>query len=127
VERLGRRNRQEVLHHSRVYRPWGTYQSVDAGDRFQVKRIVVNPGAELTLPMHHHPAEHWIVVRGTARRHCDGEERLPHEHQATSLPHGATHRLANPGIVPLQLSEVQSGSYLGEDDIVRLSDVYGRN
>src|SRR3546814_5822410 len=74
VERLGRRNRQEVLHHSRVYRPWGTYQSVDAGERFQVKRIVVNPGAELSLQMHHHRAEHWIVVRGTARIHCDGEE-----------------------------------------------------
>lgn len=127
VERLGRRNRQEVLHHSRVYRPWGTYQSVDAGDRFQVKRIVVNPGAELSLQMHHHRAEHWIVVRGTARVHCDGEERLLHENQSTYIPQGATHRLANPGIVPLHLIEVQSGSYLGEDDIVRFSDVYGRN
>lgn len=127
VERLGRRNRQEVLHHSRVYRPWGTYQSVDSGDRFQVKRIVVNPGAELSLQMHHHRAEHWIVVRGTARIHCDGEERLLHENQSTYIPQGATHRLANPGIVPLHLIEVQSGSYLGEDDIVRFSDVYGRN
>lgn len=127
VERLGRRNRQEVLHHSRVYRPWGTYQSVDAGDRFQVKRIVVNPGAELSLQMHHHRAEHWIVVRGTARVHCDGVERLLHENQSTYIPQGATHRLTNPGIVPLHLIEVQSGSYLGEDDIVRFSDVYGRN
>ena len=127
VERLGRRNRQEVLHHSTVYRPWGTYQSVDAGDRFQVKRIVVNPGAELSLQMHHHRAEHWIVVRGTARIHCDGEERLLHENQSTYIPQGATHRLANPGIVPLHLIEVQSGSYLGEDDIVRFEDSYGRS
>src|SRR3546814_13628105 len=103
VERLGRRNRQEVLHHARVCRPWGTYQSVDAGERFQVKRIVVNPGAELSLQMHHHRAEHWIVVRGTARIHCDGEERLLYENQSTYIPQGATHRLANPGIVPLHL------------------------
>ncbi len=127
VERLGRGNRQEVLHHSTVYRPWGTYQSVDSGDRFQVKRIVVNPGAELSLQMHHHRAEHWIVVRGTARIHCNGEEHLLHENQSTYIPQGATHRLANPGIVPLHLIEVQSGSYLGEDDIVRFEDSYGRS
>lgn len=127
VERLGRGNRQEVLHHSRVFRPWGNYQSVDAGDRFQVKRIVVKPGAELSLQMHHHRAEHWIVVRGTARIHCDGEERLLHENQSTYIPQGATHRLSNPGIVPLHLIEVQSGSYLGEDDIVRFDDNYGRS
>ena len=127
VERLGRRNRQEVLHHSTVYRPWGTYQSVDSGERFQVKRIVVKPGAELSMQMHHHRAEHWIVVRGTARIHCDGTERLLHENQSTYIPPGTTHRLANPGILPLHLIEVQSGSYLGEDDIVRFEDSYGRS
>ncbi|SMF59156.1 mannose-1-phosphate guanylyltransferase / mannose-6-phosphate isomerase [Tistlia consotensis] len=127
VERLGRRNRQEVLHHSTVYRPWGSYQSVDSGERFQVKRIVVKPGAELSLQMHHHRAEHWIVVRGTARVHCDGDERLLHENQSTYIPPGTTHRLSNPGILPLHLIEVQSGSYLGEDDIVRFQDSYGRS
>lgn len=127
VERLGRRNRQEVLHHSTVYRPWGSYQQVDSGERFQVKRIVVKPGAELSLQMHHHRAEHWIVVRGTALVHCDGQERLLHENQSTYIPPGTRHRLANPGLLPLHLIEVQSGSYLGEDDIVRFQDSYGRS
>lgn len=127
VERLGRRNRQEVLEHSTVYRPWGSYQSVDAGERFQVKRIVVKPGAQLSLQMHHHRAEHWVVVRGTARIHCDGTEKLLHENQSTYIPPGSTHRLANPGLMPLHLIEVQSGSYLGEDDIVRFEDNYGRS
>lgn len=127
VERLSRRNRQEVLEHSTVYRPWGSYQAVDSGERFQVKRIVVKPGAELSLQMHHHRAEHWIVVHGTARVHCDGNETLLHENQSTYIPPGSTHRLSNPGLLPLHLIEVQSGSYLGEDDIVRLEDSYGRS
>ena len=127
VKRLSRRNRQEVLHHPQVFRPWGSYRSVDTGERFQVKRIVVKPGEELSLQMHHHRAEHWVVVSGTARIHCDGEERLLHENQSAYIPLGSTHRLANPGVVPLHLIEVQSGSYLGEDDIVRFEDNYGRS
>lgn len=126
VERLRRRNRQEVLEHPTVYRPWGSYRTVDQGERYQVKRIVVNPGAQLSLQMHHHRAEHWIVVHGTARIHCDGEESFLHENQSTYIPPATTHRLANPGVLPLHLIEVQSGSYLGEDDIIRFEDSYGR-
>jgi mannose-1-phosphate guanylyltransferase/mannose-6-phosphate isomerase len=126
VERLKGRNRPEALHHATVHRPWGSYQTVDVGDRFQVKRIVVKPGRKLSLQMHHHRAEHWVVVQGTARVTCDGKSRLLHENQSTYIPLGSSHRLENPGKLPLHLIEVQSGAYLGEDDIVRFEDDYGR-
>jgi len=126
VDRLKAAGRSEVLHHRRVYRPWGSYESIDAGERFQVKRIVVKPGASLSLQMHHHRAEHWIVVRGTARVTRGEEEFLLSENQSTYIPLGVVHRLENPGTIPLELIEVQSGSYLGEDDIVRFEDRYGR-
>ncbi|HUC62249.1 MAG TPA: mannose-1-phosphate guanylyltransferase/mannose-6-phosphate isomerase [Alphaproteobacteria bacterium] len=126
VERLKGRNRPEALHHAKVYRPWGSYQTVVVGERFQVKRIVVKPGRKLSLQMHHHRAEHWVVVQGTARITCGDECRLLHENQSTYIPLGVTHRLENPGKLPLHLIEVQSGPYLGEDDIVRFEDDYGR-
>jgi mannose-1-phosphate guanylyltransferase/mannose-6-phosphate isomerase len=109
-----------------VHRPWGSYDSLEARDRFQVKRIVVKPGASLSLQKHHHRAEHWIVVSGTAEVTCDDKVFLLGENQSTYIPLGSVHRLRNPGKVPVELIEVQSGSYLGEDDIVRLDDVYGR-
>ena len=112
--------------HSKVYRPWGSYQGVDTGERFQVKRIVVKPGASLSLQMHHHRAEHWIVVRGTARVTRGEDSFMLTEDQSTYIPIGAVHRLENPGNIPLELVEVQSGSYLGEDDIIRIQDEYGR-
>jgi mannose-1-phosphate guanylyltransferase/mannose-6-phosphate isomerase len=112
--------------HRRVARPWGVYDSVDCGDRFQVKRITVKPGAKLSLQMHHHRAEHWIVVKGTARVTRGEEEFLLGENQSTYIPLGVTHRLENPGKTPLEIIEVQSGAYLGEDDIVRFEDTYGR-
>lgn len=127
VARLRREGREEVDHHPRVYRPWGFYETISAGDRFQCKRILVNPGQKLSLQMHHHRSEHWIVVRGTAIVTIDGEERLLSENQSTYIPLGRTHRLYNPGKVALELIEVQSGSYLGEDDIVRFDDDYGRS
>ena len=127
VESLSRNNRSESRHHRRVYRPWGYYQTVDTGTRYQVKRIVVNPGARLSLQMHFHRAEHWIVVSGTARITCGDETRLLRENESTYISQGATHRLENPGRLPLHLVEVQSGGYLGEDDIVRLEDAYGRS
>ncbi len=123
---LEKGDRQEHLVHSTVYRPWGSYHCVDAGPRFQVKQIVVKPGAKLSVQMHHHRAEHWIVVQGTARVHRDGESFLLGENQSTYIPLGIRHSLENPGKVPLRLIEVQSGPYLGEDDIVRFEDVYGR-
>ncbi|WP_428820443.1 mannose-1-phosphate guanylyltransferase/mannose-6-phosphate isomerase [Microbulbifer sp. MCCC 1A16149] len=126
VERLKAENRSEALLHRKVYRPWGYYDSVDYGERFQVKRIVVNPGAQLSLQMHHHRAEHWIVVSGTANVTCGEKEFLVTENQSTYIPLGEVHRLENPGTIPLELIEVQSGSYLGEDDIVRLEDRYAR-
>lgn len=126
VARLQRGGRSEGSLHRRVHRPWGWYDSVDAGPRFQVKRIVVKPGASLSLQMHHHRAEHWIVVSGTAEVTCGDEKKLLTENQSTYIPLGQTHRLANPGKVELELIEVQSGSYLGEDDIVRFEDTYGR-
>ncbi|NWG76557.1 MAG: mannose-1-phosphate guanylyltransferase/mannose-6-phosphate isomerase [Rubrivivax sp.] len=126
VEKLGAEQRGEHALHRKVHRPWGWYDSVDAGERFQVKRIMVKPGASLSLQMHHHRAEHWIVVRGTAEVTCGDEVRLLGENQSTYIPLGATHRLRNPGKVPLEIIEVQSGSYLGEDDIVRFDDTYGR-
>ncbi|AZN36843.1 mannose-1-phosphate guanylyltransferase/mannose-6-phosphate isomerase [Iodobacter ciconiae] len=126
VERLNQAGRSESVTHRRVYRPWGSYEGIDAGSRFQVKRIVVNPGASLSLQMHYHRAEHWIVVKGTARVVNGDQEILLSENQSTYIPLGTTHRLENPGKMPLELIEVQSGSYLGEDDIVRFEDVYGR-
>jgi mannose-1-phosphate guanylyltransferase/mannose-6-phosphate isomerase len=116
----------QAQHHRHVARPWGTYDSVDQGERFQVKRIVVKPGATLSLQMHHHRAEHWVVVSGTAEVTNGDKVILLSENQSTYIPLGQVHRLRNPGKVPLEIIEVQSGSYLGEDDIVRLEDTYGR-
>ncbi len=126
VDWLKKNKRSESQTHQRVYRPWGSYESVVDGPRFQVKRIVVNPNAALSLQMHHHRAEHWIVVTGTARVTRGEEVFLLSENQSTYIPLGVTHRLENPGMVPLEMIEVQSGSYLGEDDIVRFEDQYGR-
>lgn len=118
--------RPEVSVHREVYRPWGKYDSVDKGERFQVKRITVNPGAKLSVQMHHHRAEHWIVVSGTAKVTLDDKTVLLSENQSTYVPIGVVHALENPGKLPLEMIEVQSGSYLGEDDIVRFEDKYGR-
>ncbi len=126
VDRLKEAGRSEALAHNRVYRPWGFYESLISGDRFQVKRIVVHPGARLSLQKHFHRAEHWVVVQGTALVQRDAESITITENQSVYLPLGCVHRLDNPGKVPLTLIEVQSGSYLGEDDIVRLEDNYGR-
>lgn len=126
VDRLKAENRPEVALHRKVYRPWGSYDSVDVGDRFQVKRITVKPGAQLSLQMHYHRAEHWIVVKGTARVTNGDREIMLTENQSTYIPIGTAHRLENPGKFDLEMIEVQSGSYLGEDDIVRFEDTYGR-
>lgn len=126
VEWLKLEKRTEHLNHRRVFRPWGSYESIDVGERYQVKRITVNPGAALSLQMHHHRAEHWVVVKGTAKVTRDDETFLVSENQSTYIPIGATHRLENNGAIPLEMIEVQSGSYLGEDDIVRFEDKYGR-
>jgi len=126
VGTLSRQQRDEQNLHRKVHRPWGWYDSIDAGERFQVKRILVKPGASLSLQKHHHRAEHWIVVRGTAEVTCGDKKILLTENQSTYIPLGEVHRLANPGKVPLEIIEVQSGSYLGEDDIVRFEDTYGR-
>jgi mannose-1-phosphate guanylyltransferase/mannose-6-phosphate isomerase len=126
VDWLKAAGREEGKSHRRVYRPWGHYEGLDSGDRFQVKRLTVKPRAALSLQMHHHRAEHWIVVRGTAKVVRGDETFLLTENQSTYIPVGATHRLENPGRVPLELIEVQSGSYLGEDDILRLEDLYER-
>jgi mannose-1-phosphate guanylyltransferase/mannose-6-phosphate isomerase len=126
VTRLKSRNKPEAEQHLRSYRPWGWYEVLDTGSRFQVKRIVVTPGGRLSLQKHFHRAEHWVVVRGTALVTLEGEERLLHENQSTYIPPGGIHRLENPGRIDLELIEVQTGSYLGEDDIVRLEDVYSR-
>ena len=127
VNQLKANDRQEYVHHREVYRPWGKYDSVDASERFQVKRITVKPGAKLSVQMHYHRAEHWVVVSGTAKVRNGDEEFLLTENQSTYIPIGAIHSLENPGNVPLELIEVQSGSYLGEDDIVRFEDRYGRS
>jgi len=127
VATLERQQRGEQTLHRKVHRPWGWYDSIDQGARFQVKRIMVKPGASLSLQMHHHRAEHWIVVSGTAEVTNGDEVILLGENQSTYIPLGQTHRLANPGKVPLEIIEVQSGSYLGEDDIVRFEDTYGRS
>lgn len=126
VMRLKSQGRQECLNHRKVYRPWGSYDGVDCGERFQVKRIIVNPGASLSLQMHHHRAEHWVVVRGTAKVTRGEEVFLLSENQSTYIPLGVKHRLENPGKLALEIIEVQSGAYLGEDDIVRFEDSYGR-
>jgi mannose-1-phosphate guanylyltransferase/mannose-6-phosphate isomerase len=126
VTRLGREQRGEQVLHRKVFRPWGWYDSIDHGARDQVKRIMVKPGAALSLQMHHHRAEHWIVVTGTAEVTVGNKVILLSENQSTYIPLGETHRLRNPGKVPLEIIEVQSGSYLGEDDIVRFEDTYGR-
>lgn len=127
VDRLKADKRPVAQWHRKIYRPWGWYDGVDAGERFQVKRIGVKPGASLSLQMHHHRAEHWIVVSGTARVTKGEEVFLVTENQSTYIPLGVRHRLENPGIVALEMIEVQSGSYLGEDDIVRFEDTYGRH
>ena len=127
VNRLKSDKRSEYQTHRRVYRPWGSYEGIDAGPRFQVKRLMVNPGAALSLQMHHHRAEHWIVVKGTARVTRGDEVFMLTENQSTYIPLGTTHRLENPGNIPLEIIEVQSGSYLGEDDIVRFEDRYNRH
>ncbi|MFC5070016.1 mannose-1-phosphate guanylyltransferase/mannose-6-phosphate isomerase [Flaviflagellibacter deserti] len=112
---------------ARVHRPWGSYQSLDVGERYQVKRIVVKPGGQLSLQKHHHRSEHWVVVRGTAKVTLDAVQRMVHENESIYIPIGAVHRLENPGKIDIELIEVQTGSYLGEDDIIRLEDVYNRN
>lgn len=127
VEQLKAQGRGEALLHRRVNRPWGSYESIDHSERFQVKRITVNPGASLSLQMHHHRAEHWIVVKGTARITRGDDTLVISENQSTYIPLGVKHRLENPGLIPLELIEVQSGAYLGEDDIVRFDDHYGRS
>ncbi len=126
VNQLSAEQRQEINIHALVHRPWGNYQGIDRAERYQVKRISVNPGASLSLQMHHHRAEHWVVVKGTARVTCGDKTFILSENQSTYIPIGELHRLENPGKIPLEIIEVQSGSYLGEDDIERLDDVYGR-
>lgn len=127
VERIKKDGRQEHVYHREVYRPWGLYDSIDMGHRYQVKRITVNPGAKLSVQMHHHRAEHWIVVSGTAKVTNGEKTYLVTENQSTYIPVGQVHALENPGVIPLELIEVQSGTYLGEDDIVRIEDIYGRS
>lgn len=127
IAQMTAQGRPELDHHRDVYRPWGKYDCIDIGDRYQVKRITVNPGAKLSVQKHHHRAEHWIVVRGCARVTRGDETILLAENQSTYIPLGEIHALENPGKIPLELIEVQSGSYLGEDDIVRFEDKYGRH
>jgi mannose-1-phosphate guanylyltransferase/mannose-6-phosphate isomerase len=127
VDRLKEAGRTEATDHPRVHRPWGYYESIDNGDRFQVKRIVVTIGGKLSLQKHAHRAEHWVVVRGTAEVTIGETVQLVHENQSVYIPIGSVHRLANPGKIPLELIEIQTGSYLGEDDIVRLDDIYQRS
>jgi mannose-1-phosphate guanylyltransferase/mannose-6-phosphate isomerase len=127
VDELKRQKRKEAQEHTRVYRPWGYYQSIDNGDRYQVKRIVVKPGHKLSLQKHYHRAEHWVVVRGSAEVTRNDEVKMVHENESIYLPIGSVHRLINPGKIDLELIEVQTGSYLGEDDIVRIEDVYRRS
>jgi mannose-1-phosphate guanylyltransferase len=126
VEILKSQNRKEATTHQKMYRPWGFYESLALGDRFQVKKIVVNSGASLSLQLHHHRAEHWVVVSGTAEVQVGDRIQMLTEDQSVYIPIGSNHRLTNPGELPLTLIEVQSGGYLGEDDIVRLEDNYGR-
>jgi mannose-1-phosphate guanylyltransferase / mannose-6-phosphate isomerase len=127
VNRLKADKRGEHLMHRRVFRPWGSYEGIDAGERFQVKRLIVKPGAAISLQLHHHRAEHWVVVKGTARVTRGEDEVILTENQSTYIPVGMKHRLENPGNIPLEIIEVQSGAYLGEDDIVRFEDRYNRH
>ena len=127
VEKLRLMGRREASEHKRSYRPWGYYQSIDDGARYQVKRIVVKPGASLSLQKHYHRAEHWVVVKGIAEVTRGNELVLVHENESIYLPMGVIHRMANPGKINLELIEVQTGSYLGEDDIIRIEDVYNRH
>jgi mannose-1-phosphate guanylyltransferase / mannose-6-phosphate isomerase len=127
VAALKAKGRNEATDHRRVHRPWGYYDSVDVGQRFQVKRIVVTPGGTLSLQKHLHRAEHWVVVQGTAEVTIGEGKHLVHENESVYVPMGAVHRLANPGKIPVELVEVQTGSYFGEDDIIRLEDVYRRD
>jgi mannose-1-phosphate guanylyltransferase/mannose-6-phosphate isomerase len=127
VSQLKSAGRKEATDHRRVHRPWGYYDSVDAGERFQVKRIVVQPGGTLSLQKHQHRAEHWVVVRGTAEVTVGSDVKSVHENESIYIPIGTVHRLANRGKIPLELIEVQTGSYLGEDDIVRIDDIYKRS
>jgi mannose-1-phosphate guanylyltransferase/mannose-6-phosphate isomerase len=127
VDRLRAAGRAEAVTHNRLYRPWGFYESLIQGERFQVKRIVVAPGQKLSLQKHFHRAEHWVVVNGTALVTRDEERIMLRENESVYLPLGCVHRLENPGRIPLTLIEVQSGAYLGEDDIVRIEDTYGRS
>ena len=126
VEQLKVRNYRAAVEHRRIYRPWGYYQDVDIAARYRVKRIVVKPGSTLSLQKHFHRSEHWVVVKGTAEVTVNNEAQIVHENESIYIPVGSIHRLGNPGKIPLELIEVQVGSYLGEDDIVRLEDVYGR-
>ena len=126
LEAIRAKGYAEADSHSEVHRPWGSYRSVVAGERFQVKIITVKPGGRLSLQLHRHRAEHWVVVKGTAQITCGEKVFMLYENQSTYIPQGETHRLENPGHIPLEMIEVQSGSYLGEDDIVRVEDVYGR-
>ena len=126
VAQIKASGRSEHLLHREVFRPWGSYDSLDNGERFQVKRLVVRPGGVLSLQLHHHRAEHWVVVSGTARITRGEENFLLEENQSTYIPIGVRHRIENPGKIPLHIIEVQSGGYLGEDDIVRFEDQYGR-
>jgi mannose-1-phosphate guanylyltransferase len=127
TKQLMAESRSEWQAHREVYRPWGKYDSIDIGDRYQVKRITVKPGAKLSVQMHHHRAEHWVVVSGTAKVTNGEQVFLLSENESTYIPVGVVHALENPGKVELELIEVQTGSYLGEDDIVRFEDLYGRS
>ena len=126
VDMLKQQQRSETIHHREVYRPWGKYDAMDKGPRFQVKRITIKPKAKLSVQMHHHRAEHWVVVSGTAKVIIDDVERLVCENESIYIPIGAVHSLENPGKIAIELIEIQSGAYLGEDDIVRFDDLYGR-
>ena len=126
VEQLKAQNQRAAVEHRRIYRPWGYYQDIDLAPRYRVKRIVVKPGSELSLQKHFHRSEHWVVVKGTAEVTVNGTTRGVHENESVYIPIGSVHRLANPGKIPLELIEVQVGSYVGEDDIVRIEDSYGR-
>jgi mannose-1-phosphate guanylyltransferase/mannose-6-phosphate isomerase len=126
VNELHQTGRDEHTLHRKVHRPWGWYDSIDEGKRFKVKHIQIKPKASLSLQKHYHRAEHWVVVKGTAQIQCGEQLITITENQSTYIPLGETHRLSNPGTIPLEIIEIQSGSYLGEDDIVRLLDIYGR-
>jgi mannose-1-phosphate guanylyltransferase / mannose-6-phosphate isomerase len=126
VDQLKKAGRPEAINHAKVYRPWGWYQTLELAGRFQVKRIVVYPGGRLSLQKHFHRSEHWVVVRGTASVTVDENIRSLHENESVYIPIGAVHRLENPGKIDVEVIEVQTGSYLGEDDIVRLDDIYNR-